>query len=223
MIAAQDLDLMQVIDDPAAVVDAIFSHYETRGFEPSPAEREVQFNLSEARHRPAAPSFPSHHGRLHPGKSQRPPPLDCPIRPGRCAAPRRHFIRHRKYQLLSRHGARLLRADLVRETGADRIAFLSRIDGSPRSGGTALSQPGTQPGRRTVQSAQRQAGLGSQPPGRPLGDATGAGTLRSDGRDDGTPASGRRRLSGQPGQSAWTAVVGAHRATGAAVSAGGGA
>jgi uncharacterized protein (TIGR00730 family) len=45
MIAPEDMDLMQVIDEPAQVVDAIFKYYETRGFEPSAAEREVQLNL----------------------------------------------------------------------------------------------------------------------------------------------------------------------------------
>ncbi len=45
LISADDLNLVQVIDDPAAIVDAIFRHYETRGFEPSPAEREAQLNL----------------------------------------------------------------------------------------------------------------------------------------------------------------------------------
>jgi len=45
MIQAEDIDLIQVIDEPAAVVDAIFKHYETRGFQPSPAEREAQFQL----------------------------------------------------------------------------------------------------------------------------------------------------------------------------------
>jgi uncharacterized protein (TIGR00730 family) len=45
MIAAEDLDLMQVIDEPDQVVDAIFSHYEKRGFMPSLAEREIQLNL----------------------------------------------------------------------------------------------------------------------------------------------------------------------------------
>jgi hypothetical protein len=39
------MDLIQIIDEPAKVVDAIFQYYETRGFEPSPAEREVQLNL----------------------------------------------------------------------------------------------------------------------------------------------------------------------------------
>jgi len=37
MIDAEDMDLIQVIDEPAAVVQAIFSHYEKRGFEPSAA------------------------------------------------------------------------------------------------------------------------------------------------------------------------------------------
>jgi len=45
MIAPEDLDLMQIIDEPEKVVDAIFSHYEKRGFMPSLAEREIQLNL----------------------------------------------------------------------------------------------------------------------------------------------------------------------------------
>jgi uncharacterized protein (TIGR00730 family) len=45
VIAPEDMDLMQVIDEPSQVVEAIFKYYETRGFEPSAAEREVQLNL----------------------------------------------------------------------------------------------------------------------------------------------------------------------------------
>lgn len=45
MIHAEDLDLIQLIDDPQTVVSSIFKHYETRGFEPSAAEREMQLNL----------------------------------------------------------------------------------------------------------------------------------------------------------------------------------
>jgi uncharacterized protein (TIGR00730 family) len=45
MIGIDDPDLMQVIDDPQAVVDAIFDHYQSRGFEPSPAEREAELAL----------------------------------------------------------------------------------------------------------------------------------------------------------------------------------
>ncbi len=45
MIAPEDMDLIQVIDEPAQVVEAIFRHYETRGFEPSAAEREILLNL----------------------------------------------------------------------------------------------------------------------------------------------------------------------------------
>jgi uncharacterized protein (TIGR00730 family) len=45
MISPHDLDLMQVIDDPDAIVAAIFSHYEARGFELSPAEREAVLSL----------------------------------------------------------------------------------------------------------------------------------------------------------------------------------
>ena len=45
MIDARDIDLLQVIDEPQGVVDAIFAYYEKRGFEPSSAEREVLLNL----------------------------------------------------------------------------------------------------------------------------------------------------------------------------------
>ncbi|TAN73531.1 MAG: TIGR00730 family Rossman fold protein [Gallionella sp.] len=45
VISPEDMDLIQVIDEPEAVVSAIFKHYETRGFEPSEAERERQLYL----------------------------------------------------------------------------------------------------------------------------------------------------------------------------------
>ncbi|MGD9788141.1 MAG: TIGR00730 family Rossman fold protein [Sulfuricellaceae bacterium] len=45
MISADDMDLVQVINEPKAVVDAIFNHYETRGFEPSASEKEKQLIL----------------------------------------------------------------------------------------------------------------------------------------------------------------------------------
>ena len=45
MISLEDLDLLQVIDQPAQVVDAIFKHYERRGFEPLPSEHELLLNL----------------------------------------------------------------------------------------------------------------------------------------------------------------------------------
>lgn len=45
VISAEDLNLIQVIDEPDAIVAAIFKYYESRGFEPSPAEREIQLNL----------------------------------------------------------------------------------------------------------------------------------------------------------------------------------
>jgi len=45
MIGPNDLDLLQVYDEPQQVVDAIFAFYEKRGFAPSPAEREVLLNL----------------------------------------------------------------------------------------------------------------------------------------------------------------------------------
>jgi uncharacterized protein (TIGR00730 family) len=45
LISPDDLNLVQVIDEPEEVVSAIFKHYETRGFEPSEAERERQLYL----------------------------------------------------------------------------------------------------------------------------------------------------------------------------------
>jgi uncharacterized protein (TIGR00730 family) len=45
MIDTGDLDLVQTIDDPAAIVEAIFKYYEKRGFAPLPAERENLLNL----------------------------------------------------------------------------------------------------------------------------------------------------------------------------------
>lgn len=45
MISPEDMNLLQVIDDPAEVVEAIFRHYETRGFAPLPGERELLLNL----------------------------------------------------------------------------------------------------------------------------------------------------------------------------------
>jgi len=45
MIDREDLDLIQIIDEPGAVVEAIFKHYETRGFMPLPEEHEIMLNL----------------------------------------------------------------------------------------------------------------------------------------------------------------------------------
>lgn len=45
MISPDDLNLMQVIDEPKHVVEAIFKHYEHRGFGPSPIEKQMQFYL----------------------------------------------------------------------------------------------------------------------------------------------------------------------------------
>lgn len=45
MINAVDMDLFKVVDDPKDVVDAIFDHYERRGFEPSSKEREILLDL----------------------------------------------------------------------------------------------------------------------------------------------------------------------------------
>ena len=45
MINAEDMDLIQVIDEPAQVVAAIFQYYEKRGFERLPEEHELMLNL----------------------------------------------------------------------------------------------------------------------------------------------------------------------------------
>jgi uncharacterized protein (TIGR00730 family) len=45
MIGIDDPTLFQVIDDPQSVVNAIFDHYHSRGFEPSPQEREAELAL----------------------------------------------------------------------------------------------------------------------------------------------------------------------------------
>lgn len=45
MINCDDADLLQVIDSPVEVVNAIFAHYEKRGFQLLPAESEVMLNL----------------------------------------------------------------------------------------------------------------------------------------------------------------------------------
>ena len=44
-ISPEDMNLIQMIDEPNEVVDAIFKHYETSGFELTAAERESQLNL----------------------------------------------------------------------------------------------------------------------------------------------------------------------------------
>ena len=45
MIKREDLDLVQIIDKPEEVVEAIFKHYERRGFQPLPAAREMMLTL----------------------------------------------------------------------------------------------------------------------------------------------------------------------------------
>jgi uncharacterized protein (TIGR00730 family) len=45
MINPEDMDLIQIIDEPEAIVAAIFKHYETRGFERIPAEHDLLLNL----------------------------------------------------------------------------------------------------------------------------------------------------------------------------------
>lgn len=44
-IDAEDLALFKVLDKPEEVVDAIFEHYDKRGFEPSPSEQEMLLEL----------------------------------------------------------------------------------------------------------------------------------------------------------------------------------
>jgi len=41
----EDLDLFKVLDEPQDVVDAIFKHYDARGFEPSAEEQEILLKL----------------------------------------------------------------------------------------------------------------------------------------------------------------------------------
>lgn len=45
MINPEDMDLIQVIDAPEQIVEAIFKHYESRGFAPLPTERDMMLNL----------------------------------------------------------------------------------------------------------------------------------------------------------------------------------
>lgn len=45
MINPEDLDLVQMIDSPQEVLEAIFKHYEHRGFEMQPHEHELMLNL----------------------------------------------------------------------------------------------------------------------------------------------------------------------------------
>ncbi len=44
-ISREDMNLIQMIDEPTGVVQAIFKYYESRGFEPNAEEREIQLNL----------------------------------------------------------------------------------------------------------------------------------------------------------------------------------
>jgi len=45
VIHPEDMDLIKIIDEPQEIVNAIFKHYETSGFEPTEAERERQLYL----------------------------------------------------------------------------------------------------------------------------------------------------------------------------------
>ena len=45
MIDPEDINLIQIIDKPEDIVEAIFKHYESRGFAPLPSEREMLLNL----------------------------------------------------------------------------------------------------------------------------------------------------------------------------------
>jgi len=44
-VLVEDLDLLQVCDEPEAIVEAIFAHYESRPVEPSEAEQEILLEL----------------------------------------------------------------------------------------------------------------------------------------------------------------------------------
>jgi len=44
-ISPEDLDLIQVCDEPREILDAIFAHYESRGFAPSEEERRILLEL----------------------------------------------------------------------------------------------------------------------------------------------------------------------------------
>jgi len=44
-ISPEDLDLIQVMDEPEGIVEAIFTHYESRSLEPSEAEQEIMLEL----------------------------------------------------------------------------------------------------------------------------------------------------------------------------------
>ncbi|MBP6203945.1 MAG: TIGR00730 family Rossman fold protein, partial [Azonexus sp.] len=45
MVDPEDIDLIQLIDEPEKVVEAIFKHYEARPFGPLPNEHEMLLNL----------------------------------------------------------------------------------------------------------------------------------------------------------------------------------
>ena len=45
MIGEKDIELMQILEEPAEIVEAIFSFYESRGFTPTREEREKMLNL----------------------------------------------------------------------------------------------------------------------------------------------------------------------------------
>ena len=45
LVDPEDINLIQVIDEPERVVEAIFKHYESRPFGPLPNERELMLNL----------------------------------------------------------------------------------------------------------------------------------------------------------------------------------
>ena len=45
LVDPEDMNLIQLIDEPEQVVEAIFKHYEARPFGPLPNERELMLNL----------------------------------------------------------------------------------------------------------------------------------------------------------------------------------
>jgi hypothetical protein len=45
LVSPEDLDLVRVVDEPLAAVEAIFEFYQARGFEPTARERELMLYL----------------------------------------------------------------------------------------------------------------------------------------------------------------------------------
>ena len=182
MIDREDVDLIQVIDEPAEVVRAIFEHYEKRGFEPSAQEREAQLNLC---------------ADMSVYTTVTPEQLSAWLKQlldRRADGPAGHPLRDREHQLLRHHQPRQVRADPVREAGARRAALLPGPDGSPVQPRHSLSQAHRQSAQRVPRRAERQARYHRHLPGRCAGPGAHARALRAGGRGPGRDAPGRADL-----------------------------